>query len=80
MRDCGTLWIMSEDASVENKVFRTNFNQLVYTSKTFVVVFQLDENTANVSGTGGTCLAWWPVNPDVCFSQIFFQKKLFFLV
>ena len=32
MRDCGTSWIMAEDASVENKVFRTNFNHLVYTS------------------------------------------------
>ena len=32
MRDCSTLWIMVEDASVENKVLRTNFIHLVYTS------------------------------------------------
>ena len=32
MRDCGTLWIMLEDALVENKVFRTNFIHLVYAS------------------------------------------------
>ena len=31
MRDCST-WIMSEDALVENKVFRTNLIHLVYTS------------------------------------------------
>ena len=31
-RECGTSWIMSQDASVENKVFRTNFIHLVYTS------------------------------------------------
>ena len=34
IRDCSTSWIMLEDASVENKVFRTNFINLVYTSLT----------------------------------------------
>ena len=34
MTDHGTSWIMSEDASVENKVFRTKFIHLVYTSDT----------------------------------------------
>ena len=32
MGDHGTSWIIMEDTSVENKVFRTNFNHLVYTS------------------------------------------------
>ena len=32
MRDHSTSWIMAEDTSVENKVFITNFNHLVYTS------------------------------------------------
>ena len=36
MGDRGTSWIMAEDASVENKVFRTNFNHLVYTSMPFI--------------------------------------------
>ena len=32
MRDRGTSWIMLEDTLVENKVFRTSFIHLVYTS------------------------------------------------
>ena len=32
MGDHSTLCIMADDASVENKVFKTNFNYLVYTS------------------------------------------------
>ena len=32
MGEHGNSWIMAEDALVENKVFRTNFIHLVYTS------------------------------------------------